>query len=196
MRKLNLDNVEVFENYGLDYFVNDLMKYVGKKVVIVGGGDFVIDWVLMLEFIVSEVYLIYCCLEFCVYEYSVLCLKFLTVNLFISYLIDGLFGNVGELLDICLKKVKSDEIIDLMIDVLIVNYGFIFNLEYFFFWGFDSIRNVIIVKLDMFIFILGVYVVGDICIYEGKVKLIVIGFGEVFIVVNNVLYYINLKEWI
>lgn len=30
-RKLNLDNAESFENHGLDYFVNDLMKYAGKK---------------------------------------------------------------------------------------------------------------------------------------------------------------------
>ncbi|MGC3438193.1 NAD(P)-binding domain-containing protein, partial [Enterococcus faecium] len=48
-RKLNLDNAESFENHGLDYFVNDLMKYAGNKVAIAGGGDSAIDWTLMLE---------------------------------------------------------------------------------------------------------------------------------------------------
>lgn len=41
--------------------------------------------------------------------------------------------------------------------------------------------------------IFGIYVVGDICIYEGKVKFIVCGFGEVLIVVNNVKVYFDLN---
>ena len=58
-RKLNLEHADRYENHGLDYFVNDLMKYAGKKVAIVGGGDSAIDWALMLEPIASEVYLIH-----------------------------------------------------------------------------------------------------------------------------------------
>ncbi|MFR8859748.1 MAG: NAD(P)/FAD-dependent oxidoreductase, partial [Enterococcus faecium] len=119
-RKLNLDNAETFENHGLDYFVNDLMKYAGKKVAIAGGGDSAIDWALMLEPIASEVYLIHRRPEFRAHEHSVSRLKSSSVNLLTPYLIDGLSGNDGELSDIRLKKVKSDETIDLMIDALIV----------------------------------------------------------------------------
>ena len=138
-RKLNLDNAESFENHGLDYFVNDLMKYA-------------------------------------------------------PYLIDGLSGNNGELTDIRLKKVKSDETIDLMIDSLIVNYGFSSNLEHLSSWGLDSTRNAITVKSDMSTSIPGVYAAGDICTYEGKVKLIATGLGEAPTAVNNALHYINPKE--
>ncbi|RWZ25428.1 NAD(P)/FAD-dependent oxidoreductase, partial [Escherichia coli] len=139
-RKLNLDNAEAFENHGLDYFVNDLMKYAGKKVAIAGGGDSAIDWALMLEPIASEVYLIHRRPEFRAHEHSVSRLKSSTVNLLTTYLIDGLSGNAGELSDIRLKKVKSYEIIDLMIDDLIVNYGFTSNLEHLSSWGLDSTR--------------------------------------------------------
>ncbi|PHL20095.1 NAD(P)/FAD-dependent oxidoreductase, partial [Enterococcus faecium] len=167
---LNLDNAEAFENHGLDYFVNDLMKYAGKKVAIAGGGDSAIDWALMLEPIASEVYLIHRRPEFRAHEHSVSRLKSSSVNLLTPYLIDGLSGNAGELSDIRLKKVKSDETIDLMIDALIVNYGFTSNLEHLSSWGPDSTRNAITVKSDMSTYIPGVYAAGDICTYEGKVK--------------------------
>ena len=80
----------------------------------------------MLEPIASEVYLIHRRPEFRAHEHSVSRLKSSSVNLLTPYLIDGLSGNDGELSDIRLKKVKSDETIDLMIDALIVNYGFTF----------------------------------------------------------------------
>lgn len=105
-RKLNLDNAESFENHGLDYFVNDLMKYAGKKVAIAGGGDSAIDWTLMLEPIASEVYLIHRRPEFRAHEHSVSRLKSSSVNLLTPYLIDGLSGNNGELTDIRLKSEK------------------------------------------------------------------------------------------
>src|SRR5699024_10645492 len=162
----------------LDYFVNDLMKYAGKKVAIAGGGDSAIDWALMLEPIASEVYLIHRRPEFRAHEHSVSRLKSSSVNLLTPYLIDGLSGNNGELTDIRLKKVKSDETIDLMIDSLIVNYGFSANLEHLSSWGLDSTRNAITVKSDMSTSIPGVYAAGDICTYEGKVKLIATGLGE------------------
>lgn len=103
----------------------------------------------MLEPIASEVYLIHRRPEFRAHEHSVSRLKSSSVNLLTPYLIDGLSGNNGELTDIRLKKVKSDETIDLMIDSLIVNYGFSSNLEHLSSWGLDSTRNAITVKSDM-----------------------------------------------
>lgn len=193
-RKLKLENAEIFENRGLDYFVNDLMKYAGKKVAIAGGGDSAIDWALMLEPIASEVYLIHRRSEFRAHEHSVSQLKESSVNLLTPYLIDGLSGEHGELTDIRLKKVKSEETIDLMIDQLIVNYGFTSNLEHLSSWGLESSRNAIIVNSDMSTSIPGVYAAGDICSYDGKVKLIATGFGEAPTAVNNALHYINPKE--
>ncbi len=89
---------------------------------------------------------------------------------------------------------KSDETIDLMIDAMIVNYGFTSNLEHLSSWGLDSTRNAITVKSDMSTSIPCVYAAGDICTYEGKVKLIATGLGEAPTAVNNALHYINPKE--
>ena len=192
-RKLKLTEATTYENHGLDYFVNDLMKYSGKKVAIAGGGDSAIDWALMLEPIASEVYLIHRRSEFRALEHSVNLLKASSVNLLTPYLIEELSGENGELTDIRLKMVKSDEIIDLMVDSLIINYGFTSNLEHLSVWGLDSTRNAITVNSDMSTSIPGIYAAGDICSYPGKVKLIATGFGEAPTAVNNALHFINPK---
>ena len=193
-RKLNLPDAATYENHGIDYFVNDLMKYAGKKVAIAGGGDSAIDWALMLEPIASEVYLIHRRPEFRGHEHSVNLLKSSSVNLLTPYLIESLSGENGELTDIRLKMVKSDETIDLMVDSLIVNYGFTSNLEHLATWGLESSRNAIAVNSDMSTSVPGIYAAGDICSYDGKVKLIATGFGEAPTAVNNALHFINPKE--
>ncbi|MBF8808427.1 MAG: NAD(P)/FAD-dependent oxidoreductase [Enterococcus lacertideformus] len=193
-RKLKLPEAVSYENHGLDYFVNDLMKYAGKKVAIAGGGDSAIDWALMLEPIASEVYLIHRRSEFRGHEHSVNLLKASSVNLLTPYLIDGLAGENGELTDIRLKMVKSDETVNLIVDSLIVNYGFTSNLEHLSSWGLESSRNAIAVNSDMSTSIPGIYAAGDICSYKGKIKLIATGFGEAPTAVNNALHFINPKE--
>lgn len=193
-RKLNLPDAATYENHGIDYFVNDLMKYAGKKVAIAGGGDSAIDWALMLEPIASEVYLIHRRSEFRGHEHSVNLLKSSSVNLLTPYLIESLSGENGELTDIRLQMVKSDETIDLMVDSLIVNYGFTSNLEHLATWGLESSRSAIAVNSDMSTSVPGIYAAGDICSYDGKVKLIATGFGEAPTAVNNALHFINPKE--
>ena len=193
-RKLNLPDATTYENHGIDYFVNDLMKYAGKKVAIAGGGDSAIDWALMLEPIASEVYLIHRRPEFRGHEHSVNLLKSSSVNLLTPYLIESLSGENGELTDIRLQMVKSDETIDLMVDSLIVNYGFTSNLGHLATWGLESSRNAIAVNSDMSTSVPGIYAAGDICSYDGKVKLIATGFGEAPTAVNNALHFINPKE--
>ena len=193
-RKLTIEGADAFENNGLDYYVNDLMKYAGKKVAIAGGGDSAIDWALMLEPIASEVYLIHRRSEFRGHEHSVAQLKNSSVHLLTPYLIEDLAGESNQLTDLRLKKVKSDETIDLSIDSLIVNYGFTSNLGQIASWGLESSRQSIMVNSDMSTSIPGIYAAGDICSYDGKVKLIATGFGEAPTAVNNALHYINPKE--
>lgn len=79
------------------------------------------------------------------------------------------------------------------IDDFIINYGFVFLFGLIKNWGLELECNLIVVNLKMEMSILGIYCVGDICMYDGKVKLIVIGFGEVLIVINNVMNFIDLK---
>lgn len=191
-RKLALENAEIYEGYGIDYYVSDLMKYAGKKVAIAGGGDSAIDWALMLKPIAKEVTLIHRRPDFRAHEHSVELLKKSSVNVLTPYLLTEISGD--RTLDaIHLQKVKEEETIDLSIDYLIVNYGFssTLNLKE---WGLNSTRQGIVVHSDMRTSMEGVYACGDIVQYEGKVKLIATGFGEAPTAVNNALHYINPKN--
>ena len=191
-RKLALENAEMYEGYGIDYYVSDLMKYAGKKVAIAGGGDSAIDWALMLEPIAKEVTLIHRRPDFRAHEHSVELLKKSSVNVLTPYLLTEISGD--RTLDaIHLQKVKEEETIDLSIDYLIVNYGFssTLNLKE---WALNSTRQGIAVHSDMRTSMEGVYACGDIVQYEGKVKLIATGFGEAPTAVNNALHYINPKN--
>lgn len=191
-RKLNLENAEQFEGAGIDYYVNDLMKYAGKKVAIAGGGDSAIDWALMLEPIAKEVSIIHRRQEFRAHEHSVTQLKKSSVNLLTPYLIKDITGK-RKLETILLEATKGEEQVELTVDHLIVNYGFSSSLNLKD-WGIHSTRQGIFVQSDMRTSLEGVYGCGDIVQYDGKVKLIATGFGEAPTAVNNALHYINPKN--
>lgn len=191
-RKLNLGNAEQFEGAGIDYYVNDLMKYAGKKVAIAGGGDSAIDWALMIEPIAKEVSIIHRRQEFRAHEHSVTQLKNSSVNLLTPYLIKDVAGE-RKLETIQLEEVKGEEQVNLAVDHLIVNYGFSSSLNLKD-WGIHSNRQGIFVQSDMRTSLEGVYGCGDIVQYDGKVKLIATGFGEAPTAVNNALHYINPKN--
>lgn len=192
-RRLLLDEAERFENHGIDYYINDLMKYAGKKVAIAGGGDSAIDWALMLEPIAAEVSIIHRRDNFRGHEHSVQKLKDSSVNIYTPYLLKELHGE-QDLEDLTLQKAKSDETITLNVDYLIVNYGFSSSLDHLRSWGLESTRQAILVESDMRTSIPGVYACGDISTYDGKVKLIATGMGEAPTAVNNALHYINPKN--
>ena len=192
-RRLMIADADTFENHGIDYYINDLMKYAGKKVAIAGGGDSAIDWALMLEPIAAEVSIIHRRDTFRGHEHSVEKLKKSSVNIYTPYILKELHGE-QDLEDLTLQKAKSDETITLNVDYLIVNYGFSSSLDHLKSWGLESTRQAILVESDMRTSIPGVYAFGDISTYDGKVKLIATGMGEAPTAVNNALHYINPKN--
>lgn len=70
-RRLELEDARKFEKTNLHYFVNDLNRFKGKKVLISGGGDSAVDWALMLEPIAEQVTLIHRRDKFRAHEHSV-----------------------------------------------------------------------------------------------------------------------------
>jgi len=191
-RKLNVPGAENFENRGLDYYVNDLMKYAGKKVALAGGGDSAIDWALMLEPIAAEVHLIHRRDKFRALEHSVEKLYQSSVNIMTPYVISEVTGK--DFVDgITLQQVQTKEKIELAVDHLLVNYGFTSNLNVKE-WNLAGTRQTITVNSDMSTSIAGIYACGDIAGYDGKVKLIATGFGEAPTAVNNALHFIDPKN--
>src|SRR5699024_1494246 len=92
-----------------------------------------------------------------------------------------------------LEEVKGDRFIDLDVDSVLCNYGFISTLGPIKDWGLEIEKNSIVVNSRMETNIPGIYAAGDITTYPGKVKLIATGFGEGPTAVNNAKQYINPK---
>jgi thioredoxin reductase len=86
----------------------------------------------------------------------------------------------------------NDESRVLPCDRVVAALGFIANLGPLLDWGLDIVqRRHIVVDTTMATSVPGVYAAGDICEYEGKVRLIATGFGEVATAVNNAVRYLD-----
>ncbi|MFF2288214.1 NAD(P)/FAD-dependent oxidoreductase [Peribacillus butanolivorans] len=191
-RKLELEDATQFENKNLHYFVNDMTRFKGRKVAILGGGDSALDWALMLEPIAEKVTLIHRRDKFRAHEHSVNQLMNSSVEVKTPYVPSELVG-ADQITKIVLEHTKTQEKELVDIDDLIVNYGFVSSLGPIKEWGLKLEKNAIIVNTKQETNISGIYAAGDICTYEGKVKLITTGFGEGPTAVNNAKAYIDPK---
>lgn len=194
--RLSIANAEKFENTAIYYSIDQLNQFKHKRIAVAGGGDTAMDWALMLESIASEVSIIHRRTKFRGHEYSVEQLKNSNITIYTPYTIEQLLVNEQNFQGIRLKKVKSTQpsTIDLTLDALIVSYGFVSSQDYLNNWGLDTQQNTIKVSSNMQTSIEGIYAIGDICYYDGKVKLITTGFGEAPTAVNNALHFIRPDE--
>ncbi len=184
-RKMKLENAEFYEDKNLHYYIDDLNKFAGKKVTIFGGGDSAVDWALMLEPIAEEVTLVHRRDRFRAHEHSVEKLEASSVKIKKSYTPVSLIGDEDNIQQILLEENNSKEQELVNVDDVICNYGFISSLGAIKDWDLEIEKNSIIVNTKQETNIPGIYAAGDICTYDGKVKLIVTGFGEGPTAVNN-----------
>ncbi|MDR4317448.1 YumC protein [Niallia circulans] len=191
-RKLELEQAKEYEGKNLHYFINDLNQFAGKKVMVFGGGDSAVDWALMLEPIADTVYLAHRRDKFRAHEHSVENLKISKVNIKTPYIPSELVGD-EEIKQVILENVTTQEKEIIDVDAVIVNYGFVSSLGPIKEWGFEIQKNSIVVNSKMETNIPGIYAAGDICTYDGKVKLIATGFGEAPTAVNNAKTYMDPK---
>ncbi len=191
-RKLELENAEKYESENLHYFVDDLNKFAGRNVAILGGGDSAVDWALMLEPIAKNVKLIHRRDKFRAHEHSVELLKKSNVDILTPFVPSEVVGETA-ITQLVLEEVKGDRKEVIEIDDLIVNYGFVSSLGPIKTWGLTIEKNSIVVNSKMETNIEGIYAAGDICTYDGKVKLIASGFGEAPTAVNNAKAFLDPK---
>ena len=104
-----------------------------------------------------------------------------------------LIGDGDRIRQAVLQEVKGTKQIVVDVDSVIVNYGFISSLGPIKNWGLDITRNSILVNPRMETNIPGIYAAGDITSFDGKVKLIVTGFGEATTAVSNAKSFIDPK---
>lgn len=189
-RRLELPEAEKYERKNLYYFVSDLLKFKGQKVLISGGGDSAVDWALMLEPIAEKVTLIHRRDKFRAHEHSVQTLMSSKVEVLTPKEITALHGD-SLIEGVTLADCKTREEIKLDVDAVIVNFGFVSSLGPIAEWGFDIDNGSIVVDSRMETSIPGIFAAGDITTYPGKLKLIAVGFGEAPTAINNAKVYID-----
>lgn len=192
-RKLKIDDAEQYEGKNLHYFVKDMQQFKDRRVVVCGGGDSAVDWALMLKSIAKSVKIVHRRDEFRAHEHSVSQLKESTVQIVTPYEPVELVGDGERIERVVLQKPRTDETTELELDDLIVNYGFISKLGPINDWGLEIEKNSIVVNSKLETNLEGIYAVGDINTYPGKVKLIATGFGDAPAAVSNALAYIDPK---
>jgi len=180
-RKPPLENLEHFEDKGVEYIIKDPEKYRNKRVVVAGGGDSALDWTIYLADVASEVTLIHRRKQFRGAPDSVEKVMELGSEGKISLLTDaqavGLNGN-GRLTDVIIKQKEQGEIVK-STDHFIPLFGLSPKLGPIADWGLTIDKNAI--EVDTFDYstnVPGIYAIGDINTYPGKLKLILCGFHE------------------
>lgn len=189
-RKLEIEGAERFEKKNLYYFVNDMNQFKGERVVILGGGDSAVDWALMLDSVAAEVHIVHRRDKFRAHEHSVEQLYRSKVHIHTSYDVKKITGE-DRIESITIADNKTGEELTIPLDSLIVNYGFVSSLGPIQNWGLNLQKGAIVVNSKMETNIPGIYAIGDIATYEGKIKLIAVGFGEAPIAVNNAKTFVD-----
>ena len=176
--------------HGMVHFVPDPDAYAGNDIVVVGGGDSALDWALMLEHIGRSVTIVHRRDEFRGHQHSVELLKASAVRIITDAQISAVRGD-PDVTDVDVTIKGQDEPVTLPCDTLIAALGFTANLGPLMDWGLHIEKRQIMVDTAGRTSVPGVFAAGDIVDYDGKVKLIATGFGEVATAVNNAFAYLN-----
>ncbi len=181
-RKPPIPNIADYEDHGVEYMIKDPEVYRDKKVVIAGGGDSALDWAVFLTDVAEEVTLVHRRNEFRGALDSVDKVQELKnlgkINLITPAEIKGILGT-GKVTGVAVeKKGEAPFIVDA--DHFIPLFGLSPKLGPIGNWGLEIEKNAIKVDnaLDYQTNIPGVYAIGDVNTYPGKLKLILCGFHE------------------
>jgi ferredoxin/flavodoxin---NADP+ reductase len=185
-----LPDAEEFEGRGLVYFVRELETMRDQDVLIVGGGDSACDWALNLEGIARSITLIHRRDRFRAHEDSVAKLYASSVRVMTFTEVARIFGEDGvERVEVFDNR--NDERETLTINKVVAALGFKSDLGPLKSWDVKIDGRHILVDTTMQTSIPGVFAAGDITEYEGKVRLISVGFGEAATAVNNAAVHID-----
>lgn len=192
-RKPPISNITDFEDKGVEYIIKEPELYRDKKIVIAGGGDSALDWTIFLAEVAAEVTLVHRRKAFRGALDSVEKVQELAakgkINLVTEAQVIGLNGN-EQLQEVTIKH-KHDGDVTLAVDHFIPLFGLSPKLGPIGEWGLNIHRSAIEVNtVDYSTNIPGIYAVGDINTYPGKLKLILCGFHEGTLMVQSAFKYI------
>ena len=189
-RKPPISNITDFEDKGIKYIVKDPEEWRDKKVVISGGGDSALDWTIYFaETLNCDVTLVHRSQSFRAHNDSVQRAMDMAEAGKLKIMLDsevvGLNGD-GQLNSISIKE-KSGEIIEVSVDSWLPLFGLTPKLGPIADWGLEIEKGGIKVDnaTDYRTNRPGIYAIGDVNTYPGKLKLILCGFHEATIMCQS-----------
>lgn len=194
-RKPLLNNIEQFEDKGVEYMIKEPEMYRGKHVVIAGGGDSALDWSIFLTSVAESVTLVHRRNEFRGHLDSVEKVQELKnlgkINLITPAEITAINGD-SKLRSVEITKEGEAPFI-LETDHFIPLFGLSPKLGPIADWGLEIEKNAIKVNnaLDYQTNIPGIFAIGDVNTYPGKLKLILCGFHEATLMCQAAYQIIN-----
>ncbi|MBI5842536.1 MAG: NAD(P)/FAD-dependent oxidoreductase [Chloroflexi bacterium] len=193
--RLNAPGMAEFEGRGVSYVVREREKFLGRKLLVIGGGDTAVDWSLELRNWASEVTLIHRLDYFEAHQRSVLALYDSQVNVLTQHELVGVSGK-----DVVEQAVIRDNVTGnerpLEVDDVLVCIGFRADLGPINHWGIKLDGRKIIVDRETKTSIPGVFAVGDIAYPEdsASMNLIAYGFGQATLAVGFANHFIHPRE--
>ncbi len=186
-RKPEMDKLDLYEDCGVDYIIKDPEKYRNKNVVIAGGGDSALDWTIYLADLCKTLTLIHRRTEFRGAPESVSKLESLQKLGRINVIINAEVSHLGGENHLQFLEVKKEEqTVRLETDYFIPLFGLSPKLGPIANWGLQVNKNNIDVNpIDYSTNIPGIFAVGDINNYPGKLKLILCGFHEATLMMQS-----------
>ena len=183
VRKPPVENIVDYEGISVLYHIKNKNAFKNKIVTIAGGGDSALDWaVILAKDIAKKVYIVHRRTNFRAAPKTVEEMNQLTENgnieLITPYQLNGLKGKNGILNEIGVKDLDGN-IKYLKSDYLLPFFGMAMNIGSLDNWNLSIINKHIEVNpASMQTNLNGIFAVGDICTYPGKLKLILTGFAE------------------
>ncbi len=192
-KKPPIDGIEAYEQKSVFYAVRKMEDFRDKNVVIVGGGDSALDWTLNLQPVAKRLTLVHRRDEFRAAPHSVKAMRDLVsggkMELRIGQIV-SLAGDNGRLASAQIKSAKG-EVSELAVERLIPFFGLTMKLGPVARWGLNLHENLVPVDTAKFeTNVPGIFAIGDINHYPGKLKLILCGFHEGALAAQKVYHYV------
>lgn len=193
-RRLPQPAAEPWYGKGIFDKVLDPKEFAGRRVVIIGGGDSAFDWAHQLEGVAKSITLVHRSDRFRAHQATVDAVMAsaaagrTAVHTF--HEIAEVIGDNGAICALELRDVKQKTTRRVDCDVVLPMLGFVSDMGALLEWGLNVEKDEIIVNQQMETGRPGIWAVGDVNTYPGKLKLIATGFGEAAIAVNQAVHWV------
>lgn len=188
-RKIGLDNEADLPN--ILYHVKDLSVFNDKDVTILGGGDSALDWTIMIDDIATNVNIVHRRDQYRAKEDSIEKLHKTTVKQYLNYIVDSIEDLGNGRTKLVIEDKETGEKKEIEQDYVLVNYGNASKRNDFGGLDLNKVPQGYVTDRVCQTNIEGIYACGNASTFEGKPKLITVGFGEVPIAINAIKGYVD-----